>query len=121
MTPPARLTLHALILALLAFAAARDVRPSMASLCSDWFMTGYVKGEGSARTADGTSVWTAEPLVAATSLPLGSFVFVPEWATTYRVADTGLLGPNHLDFLVASRAVAFEITGYRLACPQGTP
>lgn len=113
-----RLALHLSILALVAFAAlAQDHHPAQAVACWQWFTTGYAREDFPGRTADGTSVWTDEPIVAATSLPLGSFVFVPEWATTYRVADRGMLGPNHLDFLVDTRAEAFEITGFREACP----
>ena len=55
--------------------------------------------------------------MAATSLPLGSYVYVPEWDTRYRVADRGYLSANHLDFLVDTRAEAYEITGWREACP----
>lgn len=54
---------------------------------------------------------------AATSLPLGSYVYVPEWDTAYRVADRGYLAANHLDFPVSSRAAAYEITGWWQACP----
>lgn len=115
---PGRFALHAVIVGLVAGAAvAHDDRAAQAEGCATYRFTGYSRTDFPGRTADGTSVWTDEPIVAATSLPLGSYVYVPEWDTTYRVADRGRLAANHLDFLVASRAEAYAITGYRQACP----
>jgi 3D (Asp-Asp-Asp) domain-containing protein len=107
-----------ILLALLCAAASLGDTPRVgAGQCSSWWMTGYARSDFPGLTADGTPTWTRENIVAANSLALGSYVFVPEWDTIYRVADRGHLGPNHLDFLVDSPADAYQLTGWRTACP----
>jgi len=115
-----RRCLHIIMLSGLVFITSQikeDKPKAHAMSCWTWWTTGYARTDFPGYTADGTSVWNGENLVAATSLPLGSYVYVPEWDTRYRVADRGYLSANHLDFLVDTRAEAYEITGWREACP----
>ena len=79
-------------------------------------VTGYVRGEGNVRTFDGTSVYTDEPIAAASwNIPLGSMVVVED-AGVFRVADRGRLGPGHIDILVDTRAEALALTSTRNVC-----
>jgi 3D (Asp-Asp-Asp) domain-containing protein len=79
-------------------------------------ITGYVRGAGSSRTYDGTSVWSYEPIVAASwDVPIDSTVVI-DGLGVYRVADRGRLGPRHLDVLVDTRTEAYALTGVRDVC-----
>lgn len=89
------------------------------SNCDSWFVTGYVRGEGSAYTADGTSVWSGEAVAAAPYwVPFGTYVTV-DGLGTYRVADRGRLGERHLDVLVDTRRQAYALTGTYTVCLGG--
>jgi len=105
---------------LLAFLPAE--RTADASYCYRGWVTGYVRSEHSSHTfdgthtADGTPIWTQEPIAAAGwTIPLGSYVEV-EGLGRYRVADRGMLGPDNIDIAVWDRATAFEMTGMRSYC-----
>ena len=92
---------------------------SAAPPCFVAHTTGYLRQAGSARTADGTSIWTDEPIVAAHArIPLDTLLWVDGFrANPYRVADRGPgLGPADLDFPVDSLPKALETTGDSLAC-----
>ncbi len=112
-----RRILHAAVLTVIGLAVLAADGARAQSSCSSWWFTGYARTDFPGRTADGTPTSTREPILAATSLPLGSYVYVPEWDTTFRVADRGLLGAKHLDVLTDSRQEAYALTGWRTACP----
>ena len=78
-------------------------------------VTGYVRGEGSPWTYDGTSIWEEGIAAAGWNIRLGSMVWV-DGLGTFRVADRGMLGPDHIDIAVYTRREAFAITGWRAAC-----
>jgi 3D (Asp-Asp-Asp) domain-containing protein len=88
-----------------------------AASCEMYRITGYVRGAGKPWTYDGTSVWTKEPIVAASwNVPINSIIQV-QGLGAYRVADRGgRLGERHIDILVNSRAEAFSVTGWRPVC-----
>jgi len=94
---------------------------SVALLAQTWCaegatITGYVRSEFSPRTFDGTSIYTPEPIAAASwSIPIGSYVSV-DGLGTYRVADRGMLGPFHIDIAVWDRATAYALTSVRRVC-----
>jgi 3D (Asp-Asp-Asp) domain-containing protein len=91
-------------------------RTADAAWCGRSFTTGYVRTEHGTHTADGTPIWTQEPIAAAGySIPLGSYVEV-EGLGRYRVADRGMLGADNIDIAVWDRATAFQITGMRGYC-----
>ena len=112
-------TMIAAALALLAVAlpqGERSVRADEPVGCEAYRITGYVRTEHSARTFDGTSVYTDEPIVAASwNLPIGTIVEI-DGLGRFRVADRGHLGARHIDVAVWSRAEAFALTGYRQVC-----
>lgn len=85
--------------------------------CSQAKITGYVRSEYGPFTYDGTSIWTPEPIAAASwNIPIDSMVEV-EGLGTYRIADRGLLGSaGWIDVAVSSRAEAYAITGWRTIC-----
>lgn len=85
--------------------------------CRVMRITGYVRSEYSARTYDGTSVYTDEPIVAASwDVPLGHYVEIEDLGT-FRVADRGMLGSSGwIDVAVWSRAEAYALTGHRTVC-----
>ena len=91
--------------------------PSCLQPPSSHYITGYVRGDPhlSSRTADGTSVWADEWLVASTSYPFGAVIWI-EALGYFRVADRGDLAADHLDVLVDSYGQAYSLTGRRLAC-----
>lgn len=105
----------------LALAACLVAAPSpsdvpYAERCSVWKITGYNRHAGSNWTADGTSVWTREPLIAAPGwVPFDTMITVADLGT-YRVADRGHLAENNLDILVDSDAEAYDLTSTRTAC-----
>lgn|SRR5262245_31357120 len=84
--------------------------------CFEARITGYVKSAGNPTTYDGTSIWTEEPIVAASwSVPIGAIVVI-DGLGIFRVADRGRLGPHHFDIPVDTRAQAYALTGVRDAC-----
>lgn len=85
--------------------------------CETYRITGYVRGADSPWTYDGTSVWSREPLVAASwNVPINSIVSVKDLGD-FRVADRGGgLGSRHIDVLVDTRAQAYSLTGWRQVC-----
>ena len=91
--------------------------PSCIESPSSHYLTGYVKGDPhlSNRTADGTSIWSGEWLVASTTYPFGAVIWIEDLGY-FRVADRGDLGPRHLDVLVDSYGQAYQLTGWRQAC-----
>lgn len=93
--------------------------PVHEAACFEARTTGYVRGHHSPWTADGTSIWTPEPIAAASyDLPLGAYVWV-EGVGTVRIADRGRLGsgnPTWIDVAVYSTAEAYALTGTRLIC-----
>lgn len=81
-------------------------------------ITGYVRGAHSPWTYDGTSIWTEEPIAAASwDIPIGAQVDV-EGLGSYRVADRGggLGGYGWIDIATWSRAEALGITRTARAC-----
>lgn len=96
-------------------------KPARAEECETYRVTGYVRGHHSPRTFDGTSVWTEEPLAAASwNVPIGAKVEI-EGVGTFRVADRGGgLGPRHVDVLVDSVAEAYALTDWRTVCVTST-
>jgi 3D (Asp-Asp-Asp) domain-containing protein len=85
--------------------------------CRQMRITGYVRTEFSTHTWDGTSIYTDEPIVAASwDVPIGAYVAI-DGLGVYRVADRGLLGSSGwIDVAVWSRREAFDLTGYRQVC-----
>jgi 3D (Asp-Asp-Asp) domain-containing protein len=90
---------------------------AQAASCEMYRITGYVRGADSPWTYDGTSVWTTEPVVAASwNVPINSIVQV-QGLGRYRVADRGgKLQRRHIDILVNSKAEAYSLTGWRPVC-----
>jgi hypothetical protein len=89
-----------------------------AAWCGRSMTTGYVRTDYGphARTFDGTSILSPEPIAAAgSSIPLGWYVEV-EGLGRYRVADRGMLGADNIDIAVWDRATAFQITAMRSYC-----
>jgi 3D (Asp-Asp-Asp) domain-containing protein len=120
-TLPARWTIRIVstICALIAALAfwQPEVSHAQAASCEMYRITGYVRGKGNPRTYDGTSVWTKEPIVAASwNVPINSVIQV-RGLGAFRVADRGgKLGKRHIDVLVNSKAEAYSITGWRPVC-----
>lgn len=84
--------------------------------CAPMRTTGYVRGEYSPYTYDGSSVWEEGIAAASWDIPLQSIVSV-EGLGSYRVADRGLLGSSGwIDIAVDTRAEAYAITGVRRTC-----
>lgn len=116
---------HALVYAvalggLLGLAATPDVVISPASTagyCRSVWVTGYVRSEFSARTYDGTSIYTDEPIAAASvDIPIGQHVVIQD-VGRFRVADRGHLGADGwVDVAVWTRSEAYALTGRRHAC-----
>jgi 3D (Asp-Asp-Asp) domain-containing protein len=87
--------------------------------CSTGRVTGYIRGTENRYTADGTDIWTDEPIAAAGyAIPMGSYVSV-EGVGTFRVADRGLLGPTDVDVAVYTRAEAYALTRTATVCVGG--
>ena len=86
--------------------------------CREARITGYVRTDPymNPTTADGTSIFTDEPIVAASyDVPMDSMVWI-EGLGEFRVADRGMLSPTHIDVAVWSRDEAFAITSVRTVC-----
>lgn len=113
-----RLMRHLALLLLLAAICLSTPTPATAQgYCRTVRTTGYVRSEFSPWTYDGTSIYTPEPIVAASwDIPLGAHVIL-EGLGRYRVADRGMLGSNGwVDVATWSRAEAYALTGWRRAC-----
>jgi 3D (Asp-Asp-Asp) domain-containing protein len=110
-----------LTIILLAFSVAMLLAmPALAQdgpVCETYRITGYVRGAHSARTYDGTSVWTRERIAAASwNVPIDAYVQVVGLGS-YRIADRGGgLGPRHIDILTDSVEEAYALTGWRTVC-----
>jgi 3D (Asp-Asp-Asp) domain-containing protein len=116
-----RLMRHAAVLLLLAAICLSQPAPAGADgYCRIVRTTGYVRSEFSPWTFDGTSIYTDEPIVAASwDIPIGAHVFIPGIGR-FRVADRGMLGSSGwIDIAVWSRAEAYQLTGWRHACIIG--
>jgi len=99
---------------LLAFLPAE--RTADAAYCYRGFVTGYVRGEHSGRTFDGTPIATREPIAAAGwDIPIDSVVEIAD-VGTFRVADRGRLANGQIDVAVWTRAQAYQLTGTRDIC-----
>jgi hypothetical protein len=88
--------------------------------CGPTRITGYVRTDFSGHTFDGTSIYTDEPIVAASwDVALGSIAEI-EGLGSYRVADRGRLGNGTpmpwLDVAVWHRSDAYALTGVRNVC-----
>jgi hypothetical protein len=89
------------------------------AFCDDFRVTAYVRTEHSPWTYDGSSIYSGEPIVAASwDIPIDSVVVI-DGLGTFRVADRGggLGSHRWLDVAVWSRSEAFAITSpSRHAC-----
>lgn len=88
--------------------------------CGPAHITGYVRTEFSPHTADGTSIYTDEPIVAASyDVAMGATVEI-EGLGTFRVADRGMLGNGHpltwIDVAVWTHSEAYALTGEYQIC-----
>lgn len=86
--------------------------------CQDMRTTGYVRTEHGTHTYDGTSIYTDEPIAAASwDIPLGWYAVISE-VGVYRIADRGggLGNQGWIDVAVWSRQEALAITGQRAVC-----
>jgi hypothetical protein len=84
--------------------------------CRTARITGYVRGTGSPFTYDGTSIWTDEPIAAASfDIPIDTMVEI-EGLGVHRIADRGRLSPTWIDVATWSAAEAYALTGYRQIC-----
>jgi len=97
----------------------------LAGWCGDTRVTGYVRGEHSPWTADGTSIWSREPIAAASSdVRMGALADIPGVGTV-RIADRGMLGNGDpmpwVDVATWTRAEAFALTGTRWVCFRRPP
>ena len=95
-----------------------DGTADAAAWCQDAKISGYVKSEYGPRTYDGTSIWTDEPIVAASwNIPIDSMVTIEGLPSAYRVADRGMLGSaGWIDVPVDTRAQAYALTSVRTIC-----
>jgi 3D (Asp-Asp-Asp) domain-containing protein len=91
--------------------------PASDAGCRQMRITGYVRTAFSHYTWDGTSIYSDEPIVAASwDIPMGYYVQI-DGLGTYRVADRGLLGSSGwVDVAVWSPDDAYALTGYRQVC-----
>lgn len=117
-----RATRHLALLLLLAAICLLPPSPARASggYCRQVWTTGFVRTEFSPWTFDGTSIYTDEPIVAASwDIPIGAHV-VLAGVGRFRVADRGMLGSNGwVDVATWTRAEAYALTGWRHACILG--
>jgi hypothetical protein len=95
--------------------------PTEAPWCGPTRITGYVRTDGNPFTFDGTSIYTAEHIVAASwDVALGTLATIEGLPHVYRVADRGKLGNGNptpwVDVAVWSRAEAYALTSTRHVC-----
>src|SRR5262245_46640358 len=106
---------HIAILLLLAVLCLVQPAPaSSAGYCRTVRTTGYVRGTQSPWTFDGTSIYTAEPIAAASwDIPINMHVAIAG-VGRFRVADRGHLGSDGwVDVATWTRSEAFALTGSR--------
>ncbi len=88
--------------------------------CGPVKVTGYVRTDGNPYTYDGTSIYTPEPIVAASWDVALNTIATIDGLGTYRVADRGMLGNGNprtwLDVAVWTRSEAYALTGTYEAC-----
>jgi len=104
---------------LLAFLPAERTADA-APWCGMARISGYIRGDGNARTYDGTSIFTPEPIVAASwDVRMGTIADIAGLGA-HRVADRGMLGNGvplpWVDVAVWSEAEARSLTGVRTVC-----
>ncbi len=108
-----RALLHLTILGIVAL----SVQVAQAG-CSNATITAYSVEQYPGTTTDGTPTPGNAGVIAAASYnyPLGAYITV-EGLGTYRVADRGHLGSNHVDILVQSTREALQFgRQVRLVC-----
>lgn len=113
-----RILRHALLLVLIAAVClVPAAQARSAGYCRSVWVTGYVRTEFSPWTFDGSSIYTDEPIVAASwDIPLGAHVVIGGLGR-FRVADRGHLGADGwVDVAVWSSAEAYQLTGRYDAC-----
>lgn len=94
------------------------IRAQTNQVCEELWVTGYVRTspDFNPTTADGTSIFTEEPIAAAhRRFAFDTTLYFPELGQ-FRVADRGYLSWNHIDIAVWSRREAYNITGYYWGC-----
>ena len=106
--------------ALLLAGALALLGPAEAPWCGPATITGYVRTEYGPRTFDGTSIFTAEPIAAASwDVRMGSLAEIAGLGV-YRIADRGMLGSGEpmpwVDVAVWSRSEALALTSVRRVC-----
>lgn len=109
---------HLALLLLLAASCLSVPAPATAQgYCRQVWVTGYIRTEFSPWTFDGSSIYSDEPIVAASwDIPLGSHVVIQD-VGRFRVADRGHLGSDGwIDVAVWTRSEAYALTGSRYAC-----
>lgn len=96
--------------------------PADAPWCGPSRVTGYVRTDygPAAKTFDGTSIFSPEPLAAASwDVKLGAIADIPG-VGSFRIADRGMLGNGQpmpwVDVAVWDRATAYSLTGVRHVC-----
>lgn len=94
--------------------------PVLAQWCGPSMVTGYVRTDFSGRTYDGTSIYTHEPIAAASwDVKLGSIAHI-DGVGAFRVADRGMLGNGNpypwVDVATWTREEAYSLTGIRWVC-----
>jgi len=100
---------------------APTMMPTEAPWCGPTRITGYVRTDGNPFTFDGTSIYTAEHIVAASwDVALGTLATIEGLPHVYRVADRGHLGSgvpmSWVDVATWSRSEAYALTGVRNVC-----
>lgn len=96
----------------------RTLRVAAQESCSQTVITAYSVEQYPGTTTDGTRTPGNAGVIAAASYnyALGTFITV-EGLGTYRVADRGHLGPNHIDVLMATTREAINFGRQsRLVC-----
>lgn len=119
MTPRRPLRIAALIaLSAVALLSPADAPPpAEAQACQSFWVTGYASSQFPGRTADGTPTRGNEWSIAAAHprIPFGTTVSL-NGLGTFRIADRGMLGYDHIDVLVYSPAEAYALTGTYTGC-----
>lgn len=106
-----------------ALIAITTLGPADAPWCGPSRVTGYVRTDygPAAKTFDGTSILTQEPIAAASWDVRLSAIAVIDGVGSFRIADRGGgLGNGHpmpwVDIAVWDRATAFRLTSVRHVC-----